>query len=274
MKRVSLAILLTIGWVVSPALAQNFGDARGDASDFLDRAERVSSVRHMNPVRALLQKQVEGVDWEERTLADVVDWLKANSTEHGKVNVVVRWRALEMESIDQDSAVTLSMEYTTVKDVLDEVLAQLSDIDPLTYLGEGNKLTISTTSNFNRKLYTRAYDIADIMVKIKNFSGSPQIEIDQQQQGGGGGGASGQVNVQSIFQGGGGGGGNDDEDEGEEEEEERAEDIMEFVRTIVEPDTWQENGGLGTMAVLNKQLVVRNTLTVHEILGGPMHFGE
>jgi hypothetical protein len=269
-----LAALLVIGWVVSPALAQTYGDARRDASDFLDRASRVSSARQMNPVRALLQKEVERVEWEDNTLAEVVDWLKAQSTEYGKVNVVVRWKPLEIESIDADSTVRLQMEHSNVKDVLDEVLAQLSDIDPLTYLGEGNKLTISTRSDFDRRLYTRSYDIADIMMKVRNFSGSPQIEIDQQQQGGGGGGASGQVNVQSIFQGGGGGGGNDDEDEGEEEEEERADDIMEFVRTIVEPDTWQENGGLGTMAVLNKQLVVRNTLTVHEILGGPMHFGE
>ena len=275
MKRLTVMVSLAVVWLVSPSSAQRTDGLDRLSSGSARRAGRVRSAPRMHPIRALLLKRVDGVSWDEAPLSDVFDWLGAQSTEHGKVNIVVRWRALEGESIDRDAVVTLQMDDTTVKDVLDEVLDQLSDDEPLTYLGQGNMLRISTKTDFDRKLYVRTYDISDILIRVRNFRGSPQIDLQQQQQssGGGGGGAGGQAQVQSIFSGQGGGGGDDDDDE-DEDDGERADEVMEWIRAVVEPESWQENAGLGTMKVINNQLTVRNTLTVHELLGGPFHLDE
>lgn len=275
MRRMSLITVLAMAWLATPLFAQSSVARSRGSLDLNRRSGRVSSSPKMHPIRALLLKRVDRVSWEETQFSDVLDWLKTQSTEHGKVNVVVRWAALGVESITPDSEVTLEMEGATVKDILDEVLDGLSDLDPLTYVGKNNILKISTKSDFDRKLFVRTYDIADILFTVRNYRGSPQIDLqNQQQSGGGGGGSQGQARVQSVFGGQGGGGNDDDDDDEDEDDDERAEEIMEWIQTIVEPESWVEAGGLGAMRVMNKQLTVYNTLTVHEILGGPFHLDE
>ncbi len=272
MKRMSQMLVPAMAMSALPAMGQS-GD-RGLLSDMSTRSGRMTSKRTLTPVRELLQKKVDRVEWFEQPFSDVIDWLRAQSSEGESVNVIAKWKALNVESVDFDSPVTLNMSDTSVKEVLDEVLDQLTDIDPLTYVGMGNRLKISTKSDFDQKLYTRVYDIADVLLKVRNFTGSPQIDLQQQQQGGGGGGGSGgQVQVQSIF-GGSGGGGEDEQEDDDDEEEERAEEIIAFIEAVVEPDIWVTNGGLSSMRIFNKLLIVRSTLTVHEMLGGPFHFDE
>lgn len=271
MKSMKVPALLMSAMLTLPVFGQT-RESNDDWGSGITGIDRYDARDGMNPIRALLLKPVESVVWDGDALGDVIEWLKTES--EGKVNIVVQWKALGVESIDEDTEVRLEMHDTTVAEVLSEVLEGISDIDPLTYLGSGTKLKISTKSDFDKKLFTRSYDISDVMVKIRNNRGSPQIDLQQQQQSsGGGGGQNGQTQVQSIFSGQGGGGGDEDEED-EGEDEERATEIMDFIRITVEPDSWQENNGLGTMNVFNRQLVVRNTLTVHEILGGPFHFDE
>ncbi|MEE9294857.1 MAG: hypothetical protein V3W34_07860 [Phycisphaerae bacterium] len=277
MKRLILALCVSGLCFTQSSFAQRRGEITFTAKELTRRdTGRLRTGLRKSPIRALLLKRVKQIRWDETPFREVTDWVRAQSTEHGKVNVVVKWPALAIESIDQETPVTLEMEDTTVAEVLDEVLDQLTDLDPVTYIGIKNRLKISTKSDINRKLYTRIYNIDDIFFEVQNFRGSPQIDLNQQQQGagGGGGGQGGQAQVQSIFGQSGGGGGTDDDQDNEEEDDERADEIMEWLRTVVEPDSWDENGGLGTMAVFNKQLTVRNTLEVHEILGGPFHLDK
>jgi len=260
-----LLIALIVGTVGCPVFAQ--------FAPVSSRTGRSRGARRVNLIRALLQKRVDKVSFEDTAFSDVIDWLRSQKLSQGKVNIVPRWRALATQSIDEDSAISLTMVDTTVQAVLDEVLDQLSDLDPLTYMGTGKILKISTKSDFDRKLYTRLYDISDVLLEIQDFTGSPQIDLQQQQQsGGGGGGQGGTANVQSIFSSSGGGGSDDDQEE--DDDEERFGEIMDWIKEVVEPDSWTDNGGLGSMAVINDQLAVRATLTVHEILGGPFHFDE
>ena len=265
-------------FVSMPALAQSYVLGSSDVSALRAESARVATHERAQPIRALLQKRVDGVQWDGQTFSDVIDWLRAQAADVGKISIVPRWRALEVESVDSDSEVTLKMSNVTVKEVLDETLDQLSDLDPITYVGSGNVLRISTKSDFDKKLFVRVYDLSDLMLRIKDFQGSPQIDLQQQQQntGGGGGGSNGQAQVQSMFQGSGGGGSNDDdnEEDSEEEDQQRADEIMNTIKLVVEPNSWTDNGGLGSMAVLNKQLLVLNTLSVHEVLGGPFHLDE
>ena len=151
--------------------------------------------------------------------------------------------------------------------VLSEVLDSISDIDPITYYAYGNIIKISTKSAFDSKMYTRAYDISDLLSRVKNFRGAPEIDLEQQQQGSGGGGGGGQSQVTSIFGQGGGGGGNEDDDD-EDDSEEREEKLIEMIQLVVEPESWQDNGGLGSMSIFNRQLVIRNSIDVHVAIAG------
>ncbi len=272
-------IALVVGLLLLPvgaASAQSRRDRAMSARELTHAGDdgHIRVDRGLSAIRSLLLKHVDSVNWEEKSFSEVLDWLREQSAEGQKVNVVVQWRALSIESVDEDTFVSLKMEDTTVAEVLNETLDQLSDVDPLTYIGINNKLKISTKTDFDRRLFVRIYNIDDIFFEIRNFRGSPQINLNQQQQGGGGGGGAGGVaQVQSIF-GQSGGGGNQDNDDNEDQDEERGDEIIEWIQTTVLPDSWQDNGGLGTMAVMNKMLTVRNTLEVHEIIGGPFDINE
>ncbi len=279
---ISFAAELSPGLFTSTAVAQdrtgfNLGSSRserGAGKRSTDR-KRVGTSK-VSPLRALLTKRVtEPVNFEDTPLSDVFEWLRAQGSElPRKINVIPRWKALSTESIDEDSPVTLQMEDTTVAEVLNEVLDQVSDVDPVRYLGSGNTLRISTKTDFDRKLYTRIYNIEDIFFEVENFFGSPQINLQQQQQQGGGGGGGANTQVQSVFGQQGGGGGNQNNQNNDEDDDERIDEILEWIRQTVEPESWVDNGGDGSIDVFNRQLIVRNNVSVHEILGGPFYLDE
>ncbi len=206
----------------------------------------------------VLRKKVEAVDWEDTPLEDVVEWLK----EQGPVNVVVRWDALANEGIDEGTPVTLSLKQTSVAKILAETLEQISETETVLFRGVGNTIKISTKTDLNRKLYVRVYDISDILVRVPDFTGAPQVDLTRSQSGGGGGGGQ----DENIF----GDEGDDDGDEGDElEYDERIAALIELIQTTVEPESWLDMGGRGTVMAFNKMLVVRNSIEVHEAIGGP-----
>ncbi|MCP4247416.1 MAG: hypothetical protein GY778_10250 [bacterium] len=49
-------------------------------------------------------------------------------------------------------------------------------------------------------------------------------------------------------------------------------DLIALIESTVEPDTWLINGGRGTIAPFQKLLVIRNSIEVHEKIGGPFVF--
>ena len=223
--------------------------------------------RHaVTPSQRVLGKKVELVDWVDVPLEEVADWVK----EQGPVNVVVRWRALEAEGIDAASPVTLRLGNTTVGKVLAEVLDQISETESVMFRGMGNTIKISTRSDFNRKLYVRVYDVSDILLRIPDFNDAPEIDLTEGSGGGGGGrGGGGGGGGDSIF-------GDDDDDDDDEQDEEdfaqRIADLIDLIEQTVEPDTWLINGGRGTIVAFGKLLVVRNSIEVHEKIGGPFVF--
>jgi hypothetical protein len=134
----------------------------------------------------------------------------------------------------------------------------------LAYRASGKLLTISTALDLSEEMVTRVYDVADLLVRVPIIRNKMQIDLQQLSQNQGQGGGSGQ----SIF-GGGGGGTQDDDDRGNREGDN--EDIQELINLIiqtVEPDSWTDNGGRGTVHAYNKLLVVYNNILVHQKLGG------
>jgi len=78
--------------------------------------------------------------------------------------------------------------------------------------------------------------------------------------GGGGGGMFGQGTQQQGQQQG--------DEFGQQGTQEQMEKLIELIKQTVEPDSWRDNGGLGTIFAFQNMLVVRNSILVHQRLGG------
>lgn len=259
-----------------PAPAQT-GPSDAVFTDFSAAVAVRPAPRPRHVAIALLNKRVEVVDWIDTPLDEVIEWLRDNG--EGKVNVVLRLSALSVESVDEDSPVTLQLKDVTVGEVLVEVFAQLVDDDELAFRASGNILKISTKTDFGRKLVLRVYDATDIIFRVPDMAqASPSIDLTQNtaSSGGGGGGGGGQT----VFGGGGGGGSGGGEERGGEQSERRLEDRLQVLATtiqsIIVPASWAVNGqgGLGNIATHNLSLIVSNTVEVHEQIAGYFAFGE
>lgn len=251
----------------------------GRPPSFVPPAPPVSS----NPAAELLFKRVDSIDWTDRTFEDVIRWLRDES--NGRVNVVFRETQLGVEGVTRDSLVTLQLNNTTVADVLNETLEQLSETGEARYRAIGNKLTISTRADFERAMHTRVYDVTDILFRVPNFGqNAPEIDLQQAgRSGGSGGGGRGQ----GVFSG--AGGQEDDEESGqqaEQETEQRMNTLRQLIEQTIAPETWDltgspsaqssttGGGGRGRIRVFNRSLIVTNTVEVHEMIGGLFAFGE
>lgn len=129
----------------------------------------------IHPIRAFLRKPVEAVRWDDAPLEDVIEWLRTEAD--GSVSIVVHWNALADAGVHHDTKVNAELQGTTVAEVLRVVFEMLSDDDPLTYEGTGSVLTISTTSQLDRKRIARVYDLAEIIVRSTSAPGVPSRRI-------------------------------------------------------------------------------------------------
>ncbi len=268
-RLLSVAVTVMLGCALSASAQTRSSDSSAGRRSSA-KTKRVKRAQH-NSARDLLRKNVggDGIDWDERPLEEVVGWIRGMSNDN--VNVIPRWNALEAEGIDIDSPVTLKLRGITVGEVLDETMSQLSEEGLVTFHATKNKLTISTKADFDRKMFTRTYQVGDILFEVVDMAQSfPAVDLQQASRSSGGGGGGGQ----SIFGGSGGGGSSQELQMEESEMEERITRIRTLIEEIVEPDSWDSSpsgAGLGRIRVHdNRLLVVRATVEIHEKLAG--HF--
>lgn len=239
----------------------------------VDPASVVPRAAQENVAVWVLRRHVDSADFVDQTFEDVLEWVR----EQGPLNVVPQLRALEAEGVTLDALVNLQLRDTTVADVLNGALEQLSESGSLGYRASGNTLKISTKSDFNRKLELRVYDVTDILVRVPDFRDAPEIDIEQQQGGGGGGGGAGGGTAQQLFGGGGGGGGSDEDDNtqqltGLEQDDPAVVKLRELIEDTVAPESWDTFGGQGSIRPFGKTLVVRNSIEVHEMIAGTFSY--
>ena len=276
MTRLVCAVaVLALGACSLPALAQADLPSSQPAQQFsglqaATTATSASNAHHAAGV--LLAKRIASVDWLDMPFEEVIAWLRAES--EGQVNIIPRWGPLSVESVDRDTLVTLQLNSTMVAEVLNEVLAQLSEDGALRYQATGNKLKISTRTDFDRTMHVRIYDVTDILFRVPDFGKTAPI-IDLQRTGGAGG-AGGGGGGQSVFSGSSSG---SDQDEAGEQAEQNLRERLEELRTLIEetiaPDTWDTGdiGGRGRIRIFNRALVVYNTIEVHEQIAGSFALG-
>ena len=295
MPRTMAAALALVFWLAAAADAQTTSgtrvkNERSSASPPAGRTAPRVRTRMDAPVVQLLKLRVDAINWEDQTLGNVVEWLESLAP----VNVVVSWHALETVGIDRDTPVTLRLRGVTVASILTAVLEQVGEGDTVRWRGQGNTLKISTREEFNRKLHTRVYDVADLVFPVPDF---PTPNVGPAGGGGGfgggglgggggfgggglgggglGGGDLGGGSLGGGFGGGGfggqGGGGAGQGTGQEGSVEENLEKLVELIKNTVEPESWDDAGGKGTIRIWRQSLVIRNNIEVHEKIGGPFY---
>ncbi len=186
-----------------------------------------------------------------------------------KMNVIVRWPQLEANAVTKDKLITLDVKNLRLSQILHEVINQAGGADvKLAYRASGNLLVVSTAEDLGKELITRVYDVTDLLLRLPRNTDAPHIDLRNQQSGGAGGGQ------QNIFQGGSGSTNSDDQENQNNSNsgmiDPETQRLIDLIVGTVEPDSWQLNGGKGTINAFKKQLVVRNNILVHQALGGPI----
>jgi len=229
-----------------------------------DKRARASSI-------ALLNKRVDKVDLVDTPFEEVIAWIKAEGND--RINVLLRWNALSDEGVDRDTVINLQLNETTVAEVLNETIEQLSDASEIGYRATSNRITISTKADFGRKLVLVVYDVTDILFRVEDMGEeAPQIDLQQTTGGGSSGGGGG---GQSIFQGGSSGSSSTGGEEDELELEERLLELQVLIEETIAPASWDTSNppGRGRIRIFNNSLFVFNTIEVHELIVGSFSIG-
>lgn len=277
MKRL-LATMMMLGMAVPMA----FGQTADRPSDTEVRNRMADMLRDIQPdqqftpsthsdvrppvLRWLEFVPPEPIDWQDKPFNEIVEWLGNQESTGAPVNMNIIMKTLVMEEagVDTEYEVNLQVRNLSLGKILNLVLGEVGGSDPATQLGyvaQDNLLTLSTQDDLNSKLYLKAYDVTDIILNVPDFINAPTLDVTslqerqgQQSRGGGGGGGSGQ-----LFQGGSG-----DESGEESKRTAKMEQLVELIQETIARDSWQANGGEGTISFNGSSLIVYNTLEVHQ----------
>jgi len=264
-KRWILMTVISVA-VAGPAWAQTTrGPGQSSAADLartIRQRQTLRNVQQQSPVQRWLDQNVASVSFDETLFEDVIRWLREQP---GEMNIVVEWAVMEGLGVDREAPVTLELKNVPLYKVLGLVLKQVGQDVPLGYQGTDNILTITLEEELNqpKNFVIRAYPVTQLIRPWTDYNNAPSIRLSNLQQSSSGGGAA----SSNLF--------SDDDDEGEEIEcSDRAGAIVEAIVDTIEPESWSQNGGSGSITFYDGagscMIIVNNSPSVHEKLGGPV----
>ena len=181
------------------------------------------------------------VNWEQQTFDEFITWMRNDVG----WNVVVRWSQVSKINITPETSLNL-----TLKDVptivVDEALQQMSS--ELSFQLISNVMTISTKADFASALYTRAYDLTDILMMYGDNDNAPSMDL------------SATIRREPII-------GDIFLVDSEETHPDMKHQIEELIVSL-NPASWQKNGGKGSISWIGTVLIIRNSIEIHENVAG------
>ncbi len=220
-----------------------------DADDFTESPRDRAVLARMESVT--LPANFDGVELES-----VVQFVASVTN----LNVDVDWDSLEFIGIDRETEVELDLTSdVTAATLLDRVLEKISpdDFDRAGWAVQDGIVILASEQKLRENTFIVIYDVRDLIFEIPDFEAAPELDLDSVLGGAQGGGG------QSPF---------DDDDDDEdgfsigfgEEEEDNLDDLLEIIRTSIDPDGWVANGGeTGVVQPFQQYLVVTNTSKNH-----------
>ncbi len=240
--------LLTTGLVLLMTASAAVGQDRATAD-----GEATARFGISNPP-ALLNERIEEVALQEVPLDHVLEWI----SDFTPLNVVVRWEVLEDVGIERDQPITIQVHNLRLSQVLWLILCEAGGPDVrLAYRVDPGLLIVSSEEDLERDMLVRVYDVSDLLLQVPRFPDCPQIDIAQTR-------GSGSQSVLTDR----GGAERESEHPGGRAPQDDAERLIEVITGAIEPDSWLVKGGRGTIHAWGSLLVVRNSISVHQALGG------
>ncbi|MEQ8845944.1 MAG: hypothetical protein RIB58_13940 [Phycisphaerales bacterium] len=184
------------------------------------RPERVTLSRMMRPLTA---------EFVDQPLRDVMDYIARQTG----AELDVMWMDDRTGTgLDPEQPVSIKVDRLPAITLLERVLAKVQDD-----FGGGNNwqmtewgaMQVGPTSRLNRFNRVEIYDINDLLLVLPEYPDVPELDLQQALQSNQGGGG------QSPFQ---------DQGDNQVEEtpiEDRADEIIDLIEELVEPDHWIEN---------------------------------
>lgn len=238
--RTLLAIALILATAASVSLGQNQPTKRSNTPAEPDTPTTPAS----------LSQRIAEVSLVEVPLDQALDWL----ADFTPLSVVVRWQVLEDAGVLRDTPITLSIRNLRLSQVLWVMLREAGGTDVrLAFRAQPDLLTISTEDDLARDMFLRVYDVNDLLLEVPRIGGRIQIDIT-----GIGTSGSGPWNN---------GHGDADPEREDADQHDQIARLIELITSTVEPDSWDRNGGMGTISAWGSLLVVRNSASVHQALG-------
>ena len=207
--------------------------------------------------------------FQDLPLEQVVQWLG----EFTQLNISVRWQTLQDVGVDRDKPITVRARNLRLSQVLWRILYEAGGSEvKLAYRASGNLLVLSTAADLDKELVTKVYDVSDLLIRLPRASRQGALDVTQglgQQTAGTGSGSAA-----SIFPDRGSSGPDRQDEIGTRTGEQELQQLVHLIQETVEPDTWRAHEGPGTIVPYQRSLIVRNTILVHQLLGGYLTEGE
>jgi hypothetical protein len=212
------------------------------------------------PVQEVLDRRVPEIKFEKAPLDEVLRWVE----QYTGALVYVRWAVLADAGIDRDTPVTIAARDRKLSQVLWVIMNEATGTSGVTlaYEASDELFLFSTHKDLSRSLVVKVYDVADITVDVPNFGPGGQRTVHR-------------TRVHRTPQARPDVGPGDGQTRGSATprpspeivtDDEKLQELMELIQCTVAPETWEVNGGEGTIFPYKGKLVIRASLYVHQML--------
>lgn len=169
--------------------------------------------------------------------------------------------------LSKDTPITLNVQNKSGLSTLERILELATDSGAgpggnSWQMSDSGALQFGPKERLNKFKRVELYAINDLLLEIPRYNNAPEFDISQalQSSGGGGGGGGSSSPFQSS------GGGNDTP---RRTPEEKANEIIQILTTLVEPEQWQDNGGDGgSIRFFQGTLIVQAPDYMHRAING------
>lgn len=201
-----------------------------------------------------LHRYVPTIKFDGQPFEVVLAWFK----QQGIKNIVVNWQELaECGQVDCRTPVSLRLADVYLVEVLEQVLVQLSEESSrecwLNYHVQDDQIIISTRQEFGDQLVFHTYPIDRFLHMLIDASEVQVVNVVGGQDGG---------YVDSC----------EERVDYEAARDEALAKVLEYIQAI-KPGSWKQNGGRGTIRVVQGKLLITHTIEVHEMIGGTVPRG-
>ncbi len=250
-------VALVVGVLSStaaPALAQDSISSSSAVAPSTTQLKRANLSKMM--------RQIPEVNFQDHRLEDVLSFI----TEITGADMEPIWiDDKSVDGLDKDSLVSLKAKRVSALKLLEMVLEKVG-AESAVYSGgntwqmtEWGSIECGPKELLARRARLEVYPINDLLWEIPDYEESPTIDLQSvlQSSRGGSGGQSPFTNTQQQNQ-----------DRDRRTKDDRAQDIIDIIEALVEPETWLTGGGTASIRYFQSNLLVRAPDFVHRKLGG------